>query len=182
MMTSNKRRELEAVDLYAFARGFAEDMEVMFDKRGQELLVERPTDYDIRTTDMHPSEWSSILLNLTTNAVKATARAARPGRFLIRVGRLDGGMVFLDFSDNGDGIPSANRPHVFDAFFTTSGGAPIRASESAQALGTGLGLKIVADIASAAGGAAMVLDVAPEGYETCIRVVVPAAPNSEFMS
>ena len=85
----------------------------------------------------------------------------------------------MDFSDNGDGIPLVNRRQIFDAFFTTSGAAPVRASQSAQALGTGLGLKIVADIAASAGGSVEVLNDSPPGYETSIRVVVPATQEPE---
>jgi signal transduction histidine kinase/Asp-tRNA(Asn)/Glu-tRNA(Gln) amidotransferase C subunit len=178
MTTSNASRELQEIDLYEFARQFSDDLSVMFDRRGLELIVERPEDYQLLTTKMHPSEWSSLLLNLLTNAIKAVNRAGRQGRFLIQLGRLDE-QVFLDFSDNGDGIPEANRNQIFDAFFTTSGAAPVRASEASQALGTGLGLKIVADIVSAAGGFTEVLEHSPEGYVTTIRVAVQASANAE---
>lgn len=177
MMTSNASRELEPIDLYAYARRFEKDLSIMFGRRGLELIVEPPTDYDVRTIDMHPSEWSSILLNLLTNAIKAADRVQRPGRFIIRVGHEAPASVFLEFCDNGDGIPLTNRNSVFDAFFTTSGGAAMLANETTRALGTGLGLKIVADIAIGAGGTVSVTD-APAGYSTCIRVTVPAANTS----
>jgi signal transduction histidine kinase len=122
---------------------------------------------------MHPSEWSSILLNLLTNSIKATKRAQRPSRFLIRVGSNAPGFVFLEFSDNGDGIPLENRDRVFDAFFTTTGGSAARASDATQAIGTGLGLKIVADIVHSVGGRTEVVDP-PSGYATSIRITVPA--------
>lgn len=173
MMTSNASRTLQAIDLYAFARAFREDMAALFDRRGMELTVERPAEYDIYTTMMHPSEWSSILLNLLTNSIKATKRAQRPGRFLIRVGTMAPGFVYLEFSDNGDGIPAENRDRVFDAFFTTTGGSRVRASDATQAIGTGLGLKIVADIVNSVGGKTEVVDP-PDGYATAIRITVPA--------
>lgn len=173
MMTNNASRSLQAIDLYAFARKFREDMSALFDRRGMELVVERPAEYDIYTTKMHPSEWSSILLNLLTNSIKATKRAQQPGRFLIRVGTAGPGFVFLEFSDNGDGIPRENRARVFDAFFTTTGGSAARVSDTSQAIGTGLGLKIVADIVQSAGGNIEVVDP-PEGYVTSIRLTVGA--------
>ncbi len=181
MMTSNASRELAPIDLYAYSRGFSEDLSVMFGRRGLELIVEPPADYDVRTIDMHPSEWSSILLNLLTNAMKAADRAQRPGRFLIRMGHVAPASVFLEFCDNGDGIPPNHRESIFTAFFTTTGGSPMRANETARALGTGLGLKIVADIAIGAGGSAAVTP-APPGYETCIRVTVPAANTTGTVS
>jgi signal transduction histidine kinase len=124
-------------------------------------------------TKMHPSEWSSILLNLLTNAIKATNRAMRPGKFLIRVGTAGPGFVFLEFCDNGDGIPQENQNRVFDAFFTTTGGSAARATDDAQALGTGLGLKIVADIVQSVNGTVEVVDP-PAAYATCIRLTIPA--------
>ena len=173
MMTSNASRTLEPIDLYAFAREFRNDLSALFDRRGMQLDVERPAEYDIYTKKMHRSEWSSMLLNLLTNSIKAVKRAQRPGRFLIRVGAAGPGFVFLEFTDNGDGIPKENRERVFDAFFTTTGGTSGRVADATQAIGTGLGLKIVADIAESAGGRAEVVDP-PDGYATSIRITVPA--------
>lgn len=181
MMTSNASRSLEPIDLYGFAREFRSDMSALFDRRGMHLTVERPAEYDIYTKKMHRSEWSSILLNLLTNSIKAAKRVQRPGRFLIRVGTAGPGFVFLEFIDNGDGIPKENRERVFDAFFTTTGGSSGRDSDATQAIGTGLGLKIVADIAESAGGRAEVVDP-PDGYATSIRITVPAGspePDNE---
>jgi signal transduction histidine kinase len=138
-----------------------------------QLNVERPMEYDIYTKKMHRSEWSSMLLNLLTNSIKAVKRAQRPGRFLIRVGAAGPGFVFLEFTDNGDGIPKENWERVFDAFYTTTGGTSGRDADATQAIGTGLGLKIVADIAESAGGRAEVVDP-PDGYATSIRITVPA--------
>jgi signal transduction histidine kinase len=173
MMTSNASRSLEPIDLYAFAREFRSDLSALFDRRGMQLNVERPTEYEIYTKKMHRSEWSSMLLNLLTNSIKAVKRAQRPGRFLIRVGTAGPGFVFLEFTDNGDGIPKENRERVFDAFFTTTGGTSGRDADATEAIGTGLGLKIVADIAESAGGRAEVVDP-PDGYATSIRITVPA--------
>ena len=98
---------------------------------------------------------------------------------MIRVGVPAPGFVFLEFSDNGDGIPTENRDRVFDAFFTTTGGSGVRASDTSQAIGTGLGLKIVADIVQSAGGRVEVVDP-PDGYATSIRITVPAGfPDPE---
>lgn len=173
MMTTNASRELQEIDLYAVARSFRDHMSAVFDRRGLDLDVERPVAYDIFTVKMHPSEWSSILLNLLTNAMKAARRAHRPGKFLIRVGVATPQSVFLEFLDNGDGIPQENRARIFDAFFTTTGGSGVRASEIGQAVGTGLGLKIVADIVHSVGGDVCVEEPPPE-YSTCIRITVPA--------
>jgi signal transduction histidine kinase len=173
MLTSNASRNLQQIDLYDFVRKFRDDMSALLERRGFSMVIEQPLDYDIYTVWMHPSEWSSILLNLLTNSIKAANRAQRKASFLIRVGKQGTQSVFLEFSDNGDGIPTANRERVFDAFFTTTGGSVAQASDTTQAIGTGLGLKIVADIVESVGGTVEVVDP-PSGYATTIRVDVPA--------
>lgn len=179
MMTSNASRKLEAIDLYQVAIDFSDSMKAMVERRGYKLTVERPKEYDIYTVPMHASEWSAILLNLMTNSIKAATRAQRSAEFLIRVGFEGQDQVWLDFADNGDGIPQANRAKIFEPFFTTSPAADARASDAAHALGTGLGLKIVADTVDAVDGVVEVIDP-PTGYTTCIRVSVPAGPPPEF--
>lgn len=173
MMTSNASRNLQQIDLYDFVRRFRDDMSALLERRGYSMLIEPPVDYDIYTVRMHRSEWSSILLNLLTNSIKAVARTQRRASFLIRVGKQGTSSAFLEFSDNGDGIPITNRERVFDAFFTTTGGSAAQASDTVQAIGTGLGLKIVADIVESVGGTVTVVDP-PSGYATTIRVTVPA--------
>jgi signal transduction histidine kinase len=179
MMTSNASRKLEPVDLYKVALDFADSVSAMLERRSYKLTVERPADYDIFTVPMHASEWSAILLNLMTNSIKAATRAQRSAEFLIRVGFDGPNTVWLDFSDNGDGIPEENRTKIFEPFFTTSPAAEARASDAAHALGTGLGLKIVADTVDSVDGVVKVIDP-PTGYATCIRVSVPAGPPPEF--
>src|SRR5262249_39663292 len=137
MMTSNASRSLEEIDLYGFAREFKNDMAAIFNQRGMGLTLERPGEYGKHTRKRRRSQWSSILLNLLTNSIKAIKRTQRAGRLLIRVGTARPGFVFLEFTDNGDGIPPENRDRVFDAFFTTTGGSSGRDSDTAQAIGTG---------------------------------------------
>jgi signal transduction histidine kinase len=179
IIAQNAVRDLESIELYDFAREFQDGMKVAFERRGYELIVERPAEYDIYTVPMHRSEWSSMLLNFLTNGVKAIKRAQRPGRFLIRVGRDGPENVFLEFSDNGDGIPPENRERIFEPFFTTSRAPPATAGDAAHALGTGLGLKIVADTVAAVDGTVQVVE-APNGYSTSIRVTVPASEPPEL--
>lgn len=66
----------------------------------------------------------------------------------------DGG---IEFADNGDGIPEANRDKVLEPFFTTRRSAG----------GTGMGLNIVAAIIQPAGG---VLSLVPTKTGTTFRI------------
>ena len=81
---------------------------------------------DIYTKKMHRSEWSSMLLNLLTNSIKAVKRAQRPGRFLIRVGAGGPGFVFLEFTDNGDGITGTptRRTRLWSLGLSSRNGPP----------------------------------------------------------
>ena len=88
-------------------------------------------------------------------------------------------MVFLEFMDNGDGVPEKNRDKIFQAFFTTSTAAGHFANEEDEILGTGLGLKIVRDIIEAYNGEIEVMD-APKGFSTCIRIEIPKASDKDM--
>lgn len=62
--------------------------------------------FDMTIIPMHRSEWSSILYNLYSNAKKAIVRAKKDiGIIRIVVGNLNDDTAFIDFEDNGDGIP-----------------------------------------------------------------------------
>jgi signal transduction histidine kinase len=134
--------------------------------------------YDLFTCPMHESEWSSILYNLLSNSRKAITRERSKGHISITVGRR-GRFVFLEFSDNGDGIKEEFRDRIFDAFFTTTTPAGPMANRDDEAIGSGLGLKIVRDIVHGYTGDITLVD-APPGFKTCFRVEVPAATEQEL--
>ena len=78
----------------------------------------------------------------------------------------------MEFSDNGDGIPTDKHEQVFDVFYTTSSPSGNNAAETEETTGTGLGLKIVKDIVSGYGGEIFV--TTPEkGFTTTIRIELP---------
>lgn len=131
------------------------------------------------TRPMHPSEWSSILFNLYTNAKKAIKRTKGSGEIKIECG-LENNSIFLEFSDTGDGISEENEEKIFEEFFTTTSPNTLEEiDESNEITGTGLGLKIVKDIVSNYRGSIQV--VSPkEGFNTCIRIEVPQATDKEL--
>lgn len=120
------------------------------------------------TLPMHPSEWMSILFNLYTNAKKAMKNKGEK-RILIRAWKADG-MVFLQFSDTGRGIPMEDREHVFNAFFTTS--SPVGHGDDTFS-GTGLGLTVIKEIVTSYNGDIKV--VSPyQDYNTTFQISIPA--------
>jgi signal transduction histidine kinase len=139
-----------------------------------ELTIDTPPYDGLFTRPMHEAELASILLNFYTNAVKAMKRSKDRRRILIAADRTDDldPRVRIRFSDTGDGIPDENRERIFDAFFTTRTAPPAGASDTEHASGSGLGLWIVSQIASNAGGEVSLAEP-PPGFSTCFEVLLP---------
>lgn len=170
-ISRNVIRDLESIELRDVVKDFRNVIEN--DLIRSKIIFENPEfeDYGLFTVPMHPSEWASILFNLYTNSKKAIIRSKNLGKIFIRCGK-DEKNVFLEFSDNGDGIPKANEDVVFNAFFTTTSAANHSSTESESLVGTGLGLKILKDIVEGYGGEIYITSP-PDGYATTIRVEIP---------
>jgi signal transduction histidine kinase len=76
------------------------------------------------------------LFNLVLNAVQAVPAK---GQIRIRASKRNNEEAFIEISDNGPGVPQANRAEIFKPYFTT------------HAEGTGLGLSVVQQIVQAHG-------------------------------
>lgn len=99
---------------------------------------------DLPLVPLDPSQMEQVFMNLITNAVQAMLGSdgleeRRSGKLIIRGWAADG-LVFLQFSDNGPGIPEEKISKVFEPFFTT------------KEQGTGLGLSVSYGIVREHGG------------------------------
>lgn len=169
-VSQNINRETEPIDVLAVLDDFQKVISNDLERNEIDFDIEF-WDFDVKTIPMHRSEWSSILFNLYTNAKKAIKRQRAKGKIFIEVGS-ENDFVFLNFHDNGDGIPEENKHKIFIAFFTTSTPASFDAPRDEQMIGTGLGLKIVNDIIISYKGKISL--IAPnEGYATCFRIEIP---------
>ena len=179
-LRQNINRAVHPIELYGFAQTFVEEMRPLFGDRIVKVEVPEPADSQVLTTAMHPSEWSSILMNLMTNSRKAINRSETDnGRIMIQTGFLDDDTVYLTFADNGVGIPEEIHERIFEPFFTTTAGASAQSKYEDKLLGTGLGLKIVRDIVTGVRGNVEVI-TPPEGFRTAIRASVPAVTPEEL--
>ncbi|MBV9014519.1 MAG: HAMP domain-containing histidine kinase [Alphaproteobacteria bacterium] len=97
-----------------------------------------------------------VLLNLAQNAVEAGARHLRFGASLAD------GMVAVDVSDDGHGLPPRARENLFRPFFG-----------SARPGGTGLGLAIARELMRGQGGDLSLMETTGAG--TTFRLMLPAA-------
>jgi signal transduction histidine kinase len=96
-----------------------------------------------------------VFLNLVLNALQILPQG---GEIAIRT-RAGPDMFIVEVADNGPGIPSENRPRVFDPFFTT------------REDGIGLGLTVVQQIVQAHGGVISLHNDVLGG--ACFRVRLP---------
>lgn len=174
----NVSREVIALEIRDVVNAFIKVVEPKIN-RSELQLTPSYDGYGLFMKPMHRSEWASILINLFTNSLKAIRRSGRSGRIAIDCGRVDNS-IFLDFSDNGDGVPDANRAKIFDPFFTTTSAAGAH-SEDGDLAGMGMGLKIVRDIVESMGGS-IELRLAEAPFTTCFRVKIPEASDEETPS
>lgn len=160
LMSQTESRELRELSVSGTLKRFREQFEsYMFKQRVQfEPISVDPS--SLRTTEMHASEFDSVLLNFLTNSIKSMKKARVSQRKIRMDARRDGKHIVLGFEDNGVGVPDQQRDRIFDAFYTTT---LTSEDDGVAGPGTGLGLKIVSDIAKSYGGSVSVVD-ASEGY------------------
>jgi signal transduction histidine kinase len=180
VISQNVVREVKPIELQKSVEKFWESINNDASKSG--ITFEKPirNGYYLYTLPMHPSEWSSVLFNFYTNAKKAIKRTKKPGQIKVECGFADEGMIYLEFSDTGDGISEENENRIFEEFFTTTSPKSFEDVDSSNEItGTGLGLKIVKDIVSSYKGSIQV--VSPkEGFNTCLRIEVVKATEKEL--
>jgi signal transduction histidine kinase len=116
------------------------------------------------TVDADYDQLFRVLVNVARNATQALeARGQRdPARDQIRItGRREGGVVVLEVSDTGPGIPEKSRARIFQAFHA-----------STNAGGAGLGLAIAAELVRAHGGE---IALVPGTIGATFRITIPDA-------
>ena len=139
--------ELQRVDVADLVRYVCELLRPEAAERQIEIAMDLPEALPPLTAD--PGQLKQALINLVINAIQAVERN---GRIEIAV-RADpaAGTFSLQVADNGPGVPGERRSAIFEPFFTT------------KSEGSGLGLWIVQQIATAHGGVVAVNDRANGG-------------------
>jgi len=169
LMSRTESRSLKELSVLGAATRFVDQFSEYMSKQGVDFTVDVHPKH-LRTTAMHSSELDAVFLNLLTNSIKSMRRARASSRKVKIDGRLVGKHVVIGFEDNGEGIPEKNRDRIFDAFFTTTDKDD---EDSVAGPGTGLGLKIVSDIASSYGGEARAVEPST-GFNCRIEFIVLA--------
>lgn len=112
----------------------------LFEEKRHAVTIDvSPQGFDV---EGDPLRLGQVFANLLTNAAKFTEAG---GRISVRAAR-DGDFAVIRVEDNGVGIPEAQLPYLFDAFFQVP-----REPERAQR-GLGLGLALVKSFVTLHGG------------------------------
>lgn len=145
---------LQAVDVAEVINYVCELLRPEATTRGIELSVSVPGNLSPLAAD--PAQLKQALINLVINSIQAIGRG---GRIEVDV-RVDAaaGVFLLRVSDNGPGISVEKRSAIFEPFFTT------------KSEGSGLGLWIVQQIATAHGGMAIADDRPGGGAAFTLRL------------
>ncbi len=108
--------------------------------------------------------WAKIVLNLLSNALKATFT----GGVTVRLAAREGGAE-LSVTDTGIGIPPAEQARLFERFHRVVG-AELRSHE-----GSGIGLALVAELTALHGGSVAVASRPGHGSTFTVRIPIGTA-------
>lgn len=122
----------EHIAVRPFLENMVELFRTRFHQKGVELKIEGDTGQELYAD---PDRLSQIMVNLLSNALKATGEG---GHVSILVKPVDGGLA-ITVRDSGSGIREEDFPFIFERFYRGPGG------------GLGIGLTIVKEIAEAHG-------------------------------
>jgi signal transduction histidine kinase len=133
-----------------------------------EVTVERNLGADVGTAELVPREMGRVLMNLLNNALDAVQeRAASESgdyRPMVSVStRRQEGIVQIQVTDNGGGIPQDILSKIFEPFFTTK----------PTGSGTGLGLSLSYDIVTQGHNGTLTVE-SEEGEGATFTVGLPA--------
>ncbi|HEY5430385.1 MAG TPA: SpoIIE family protein phosphatase [Solirubrobacteraceae bacterium] len=155
------RAEFRPTDIGALTAALAGTFREATDRAGLELVVacESPAEPVYLDRDL----WERIVLNLVSNAFKATLE----GRIEVRVDPVDGG-VALVVADTGTGIPAPELGRLFQRFHRVR-------SITRSYEGSGIGLALVKELTDLHGGEISVRSIEGEGSEFTVWLPVGAA-------
>ncbi|HTB21438.1 MAG TPA: ATP-binding protein [bacterium] len=161
---------LEPTDLSALCAAVAEDFRPALASKGLRWEADiGPCDPPI-LTDRYLYE--RILFNLLSNAVKFTPSG---GRLSLRL-RVADSQALLEVRDSGIGISDQDRAKLFQKF------SQAEASSTRRFEGTGLGLALVKECATALGGTVELQSRVGEGSVFTVRCPAPPAASGQAPS
>src|SRR5699024_7524460 len=136
-----------------------ERMTPVFKEKGMDVRVSCP---DELTLYADKERIQQVLVNILDNAQK---HAQANSTITVVVTKTDE-QVIIKISDEGEGIPEADLPHIYDRLYR------VEKSRSRESGGAGLGLSISKEIVEAHGGSIELTSVPNEGTTVTIKLLV----------
>ncbi len=162
-----KAYQLETVAIGGIVESALDERQSNIEKNGIE--IDRAIAADLPMVRADASALRRAIQNLLDNATKYGAGS---GRIVVRVKRelrSTTPMVAISIEDRGPGIAKADLPHLFEPFYRGEGAGRVH--------GSGLGLSLVQQIATAHGGRVSVTNVPHGGSRFIIHL--PAVAEGE---
>ncbi len=132
------------------------DSMALYRSHPSDIQIETDFDQRVDQVEVDEEQMKRVFINLIENAIEAMENR---GRIQIRTRRDDAnGLIRIEVSDDGRGIPLEDRDRLFLPYFTTKG------------RGTGLGLAIVHRIVAEHHGAIEVKENLPKGTTFVIQL------------
>jgi two-component system, OmpR family, sensor histidine kinase BaeS len=151
---------MQPCDLALTAAAAADDWEASF--AAARVSFERRL--EPAPVEADPGRLHQIITNLLSNALKFTPSGGRVRMTLTQAG----GQARLEVSDTGPGIPAKDQSHVFERLW--------RGARAAQTAGSGIGLAVAAELASAHRGS---IELSSQhGHGTRFTLVLPLAADT----
>jgi heavy metal sensor kinase len=147
------------VDMSVLVNDIVEELRVLAEEKNQALSVSIEKGIQAR---IDKETIRLAVSNILHNAVLYTQEG---GKVEVSMGKTEDGMVFIDFIDNGPGIPEEERARVFERFYR------IDKARSRAKGGAGLGLAIARWAVEINGGTIAILDQHTPG--TTCRITIP---------
>lgn len=151
--------ERHRIDLRSFLRNIVERFRTRFQEGGVVLELICPEGLSLYAD---PERLSQIILNLLSNALKATPSG---GSVSVRVGSTEGRLE-ITVADSGSGIREEDIPFIFERFYHGPGG------------GLGIGLTIVKELLEAHGANITVKSIPGNGSSFTMVFPVEVVHNS----
>ncbi len=140
------RAEPELLDIAGYARTFVDELAMRDPSVRSRVRIDVPANGHIWFDRGHLHQ---VLWNLVGNALRYAGQGEESVRLILRAAD---DATFIDVLDNGPGIDSAARVHLFEPFFTT------------HSRGTGLGLYIARELCDANGATLDFVDNSPGAH------------------
>lgn len=150
-------------DLIRYLRYWVQSFHSLATDRGIQLTFDSREDQLLM--DFDPNQMQTIISNLVSNALNFTPAKGKVEVVAHKFTEQDQQFLQIEVLDNGNGIPEADLPHLFDRFYQ------VDASITRRGEGTGIGLALVQELVQLLEGSVTVKSQIGKG--SCFSIRLP---------